>query len=73
MKSFPREELSAIKWIDPRPNEETILGDLSIMATVTLTFVDMTFYQMSTGIHNSSFDPYYTALQNLVLIKLHGM
>jgi hypothetical protein len=37
LKSFPREELSAIKWIDPRPNEEIILGDLSIMADEIFT------------------------------------
>jgi len=32
LKSFPKEELSTIKWIDPRPDEEIILGDLSVMA-----------------------------------------
>jgi len=32
LKSFPKEELSTIKWIDPRPDEEVILGDLSVMA-----------------------------------------
>ncbi|MBL7178221.1 MAG: nucleotidyl transferase AbiEii/AbiGii toxin family protein [Desulfobacteraceae bacterium] len=32
LKSFPKEELSNIKWIDPRPDEEIILGDLSVMA-----------------------------------------
>ena len=32
MKSFPREELSAIKWIGQGPNENIILGDLSVMA-----------------------------------------
>jgi len=32
LKSFPREELSAIKWIGQGPNENFILGDLSVMA-----------------------------------------
>ena len=32
LKSFPREELSAIKWIGQGPNEDIILGDLSVMA-----------------------------------------
>ena len=32
LKSFPKEELATIKWIDPRPDEEIILGDLSVMA-----------------------------------------
>jgi len=32
LKSFPKEELSTIKWIDRRPDEEIILGDLSVMA-----------------------------------------
>jgi len=32
LKSFPREELSAIKWIGPEPNKDFILEDLSIMA-----------------------------------------
>jgi hypothetical protein len=32
LKSFPKEELSAIKWIGQGPNENIILGDLSIMA-----------------------------------------
>ena len=32
LKSFPREELSTIKWIGPGPNKDFILEDLSIMA-----------------------------------------
>jgi len=32
LKSFPREELSTIKWIGPGPNKDIILEDLSIMA-----------------------------------------
>jgi len=32
LKSFPREELSTIKWIGSGPNEDIILEDLSIMA-----------------------------------------
>ena len=32
LKSFPRQELSAIKWIEPQPDENLILGDLSVMA-----------------------------------------
>jgi len=32
LKSFPREELSAIKWIGQRPNEDIIFGDLGVMA-----------------------------------------
>ncbi len=32
LKSFPREELSAIKWIGQGPVEDSILCDLSVMA-----------------------------------------
>ena len=32
LKSFPKKELSAIKWIGQGPNENLIRGDLSIMA-----------------------------------------
>jgi len=32
LRSFPREELSAIKWIGQRPVEDSILCDLSVMA-----------------------------------------
>lgn len=32
LNSFPRHELSAIRWIEPRPDEDLIIGDLHIMA-----------------------------------------
>jgi len=33
LKSFPRKELSAIKWIGPKPDEDILLGDLNVMAS----------------------------------------
>lgn len=33
LKSFPREELSAIKWMDQGPKEDAILADLSVIAS----------------------------------------
>ncbi len=32
LKSFPRQELSAIKWIEPKPDDELFFADLSLMA-----------------------------------------
>ncbi|MFP4037444.1 MAG: hypothetical protein ACLFUE_07975, partial [Desulfobacteraceae bacterium] len=32
LKSFPKEELSAIKWIEPKPNDELFFADLGLMA-----------------------------------------
>lgn len=32
LKSFPGHELSAIKWIGPKPDKDLILGDLGVMA-----------------------------------------
>jgi len=32
LKSFPRQELSAIKWIEPKPDEGFLIGDLNTMA-----------------------------------------
>lgn len=32
LKSFPREGLSSIKWINPKPDEDLIMADLSVMA-----------------------------------------
>jgi hypothetical protein len=32
LKSFPKEALSAIKWIDPKPDETLFVADLQVMA-----------------------------------------
>ena len=32
IKSFPEKDLSAIKWVYPRPKDDIILHDLKIMA-----------------------------------------
>lgn len=32
LKSFPRQALSSIKWIAPKPDEDLILSDLKVMA-----------------------------------------
>ena len=42
LKSFPREALSSIKWIDPKPDDDLIVKDLDVIANEMFEGIDNT-------------------------------